>query len=211
MTPCVVGQFTQTDPTPLGAGSIYEAAYVYAGDMPTVMTDPGGKRGAFARLVKNPIASRSSKPRLGNATSENVEPTLVIDYSFLDGNEANFAVSANAGSASVGTIEGFFVLSPGQQFVPVTPVLVFSAWSGLLHHPCPPGGLVDLELVFEVNDPMVLPTASDTVLCPALKPEARRAGRIDAPVATRRRRQGTPLTVPRRPVLEPVPSPGVVF
>jgi RHS repeat-associated protein len=39
-----LGRFTQTDPMPLGAGSAFESVYVYGGDMPTVMVDPGGKR-----------------------------------------------------------------------------------------------------------------------------------------------------------------------
>jgi hypothetical protein len=37
-------QFTQTDPQPLGAGSPFESAYVYAGNDPTVYTDPSGLR-----------------------------------------------------------------------------------------------------------------------------------------------------------------------
>ena len=36
--------FTQTDPMPMGAGSSYEATYVYAGDNPNVYSDPSGLR-----------------------------------------------------------------------------------------------------------------------------------------------------------------------
>jgi hypothetical protein len=45
---CVLEKcFTQTDPMPRGAGSVYEAPYVYVSDMPTVMTDPSGLRGSY--------------------------------------------------------------------------------------------------------------------------------------------------------------------
>lgn len=38
------GTFTQTDPMPMGAGSSYEATYVYAGDNPNIYSDPSGLR-----------------------------------------------------------------------------------------------------------------------------------------------------------------------
>jgi RHS repeat-associated protein len=40
------GRFTQTDPMPLGAGSVYESAYAYAGNNPAVYVDPSGMRKA---------------------------------------------------------------------------------------------------------------------------------------------------------------------
>ena len=55
------GAFTQTDPMPFGAGSAFESAYVYGGNRPIVMTDPGGERGQFAgvegerMLPENPV------------------------------------------------------------------------------------------------------------------------------------------------------------
>jgi RHS repeat-associated protein len=57
------GAFTQTDPTPYGAGSAYESSYVYAGDMPTVMVDVSGLRftnRAFSAL--NPLSLTAEDP-----------------------------------------------------------------------------------------------------------------------------------------------------
>ena len=47
-------QFTQTDPTPYGAGSAFESAYVYVSDMPTVMVDPSGMRGQRVGCAQPP-------------------------------------------------------------------------------------------------------------------------------------------------------------
>ena len=60
MTPCVVGQFTQTDPAPLGAGHPFESAYAYGLNNPLVYTDPSGLRGQYVGCNWNnrgPIAN----------------------------------------------------------------------------------------------------------------------------------------------------------
>ena len=77
---CSIGrnQFTQTDPAPLDAGSVFEASYVYGYNNPLVYSDPSGLRGmqaglgglfsgagrlivhgvgAFAPVFSNPIAN----------------------------------------------------------------------------------------------------------------------------------------------------------
>jgi hypothetical protein len=53
-------QFTQTDPAPLGAGSVFESSYVYGLNSPLVYTDPSGLRGQLAGCAwkNNPIASQ---------------------------------------------------------------------------------------------------------------------------------------------------------
>ena len=48
--------FTQTDPMPLGAGSVFESSYVYGSNRPTVMVDPSGLRGSAAGRPANPVA-----------------------------------------------------------------------------------------------------------------------------------------------------------
>jgi RHS repeat-associated protein len=50
-----LGQFTQTDPMPMGLGSPFESAFVYVGDRPTFLIDPSGMRGqesGFAKQAK---------------------------------------------------------------------------------------------------------------------------------------------------------------
>ena len=56
MTTLVAEQFTQTDPAPLGAGSVFESSYVYGSNRPTVMVDPSGLRGSAAGRPANPVA-----------------------------------------------------------------------------------------------------------------------------------------------------------
>ena len=51
------GAFTQTDPQPTGAGSSYEASYVYGGARPSVMVDPSGRRAAGTNVDPNLIAA----------------------------------------------------------------------------------------------------------------------------------------------------------
>jgi hypothetical protein len=60
---CASAQFTQTDPLPLGAGSVYESAYVYGLNNPLGYTDPSGLRGGLpgCPYSANPIAS--NQPR----------------------------------------------------------------------------------------------------------------------------------------------------
>jgi hypothetical protein len=48
--------FTQTDPTPLGAGTAFESPYVYGRNGPLVFTDPSGKRSQERSIEGNAIA-----------------------------------------------------------------------------------------------------------------------------------------------------------
>ena len=62
MTTAVAERFTQTDPMPLGAGSSFEASYVYGMDNPMMFTDPSGLRSS----MPGQLAQRSPNPILPN-------------------------------------------------------------------------------------------------------------------------------------------------
>ena len=72
--------FTQTDPWPMGAGSSFEATYVYAGDNPVSFSDPSGMRKSSPGLVGAPplVVPRipSPAPGVGSNPIVDVEPGL---------------------------------------------------------------------------------------------------------------------------------------
>ncbi len=66
----IVGRFTQTDPMPYGAGVAYESAFVYSGNRPTVMADPGGMRFGLANASGfNPVRSAPTPGRSSVSSS----------------------------------------------------------------------------------------------------------------------------------------------
>jgi RHS repeat-associated protein len=75
-----LGAFTQTDPMPMGAGSSFEATYVYAGDNPVSFSDPSGMRKSSPGLVGAPplVVPRipSPAPGVGSNPIVDVEPGL---------------------------------------------------------------------------------------------------------------------------------------
>jgi RHS repeat-associated protein len=65
-----LGSFTQTDPMPYGPGTAFESAYVYAGNRPQVMVDPGGMRftnaSTFGPTIGIPGTNKCINYRPGN-------------------------------------------------------------------------------------------------------------------------------------------------
>ncbi len=57
-----INSFTQTDPMPYGVGSLYEGAYTYGNNSPTVMVDPSGLRSAGRGTeCRNNLTAESDK------------------------------------------------------------------------------------------------------------------------------------------------------
>jgi RHS repeat-associated protein len=67
------GAFTQTDPMPYGAGTAFESAYVYAGDRPTLMTDPSGLRSKSTVEFDNPIAEYDPEAACRNSWQDHLD------------------------------------------------------------------------------------------------------------------------------------------